>query len=161
MLFRNLTNHKNLFIKPVLNENIATALAGIERLKEAGFTIKAVVIDCQIGLAYELIKQFPVQICQYHQIMIAQRYTTKSPRLQAGKELLELAKSLPRYRRETFELQLHAWHTKWKDFLLERSTLEDGRITFTHKRLRQAYRSLITHIGFLFTYQQYEELDSV
>ncbi|MBW6440887.1 hypothetical protein K0B03_02525, partial [Patescibacteria group bacterium] len=48
---------------------------------------------------------------------------------------------------------------KWKDFLQEKSfNFETGKLHYTHKRLRSAYRSLKTNLPYLFTYQKYPQL---
>lgn len=54
---------------------------------------------------------------------------------------------------------LNKWYEKWEYFLEEKSiNLETGKLHFTHKRLRSAFRSLKTNLPYLFTYQKYPEL---
>ena len=100
-----------------------------------------------------------VQICQYHQQQIIQRYLTIRPKTQAGQELKILADSLTRTSEGLFSESLTAWHNRWEVFLKERSHAPDGKHWwYTHKRLRSAYRSLKTNLPCLFSYLRYPEL---
>jgi hypothetical protein len=89
-------------------------------LKENGFNIKAIVCDGRKGLL-SLFPDIPKQMCQFHQVAIITRCLTRKPKLQAAKELRELALLLSKTDRESFEGGLAAWHTKWENFLNERS----------------------------------------
>ena len=103
----------------------------------------------------------PVQMCHFHQKMIVNRYLTTRPKLEAGKELRQIAATLCNTNEEEFEQQLKAWHKKWSKFLKEKS-IDDaitGKWHYTHKRLRSAYRSLISNLPYLFTYQKHPELN--
>jgi hypothetical protein len=100
-----------------------------------------------------------VQICQYHQQQIIQRYLTNKPKIQAGQELKILSDSLTRASEGLFSESLLAWHKKWAEFLKERTYAPDrGHWWYTHRRLRSAYRSLKTNLPYLFSYQKYPEL---
>jgi len=72
--------------------------------------------------------------------------------LQASKELWTLALLLKQTDKESFEGGLNTWYFKWKDFLDERSLDANGKKRYIHKRLRSAYRSLLTNLPWLFTW---------
>jgi len=61
----------------------------------------------------------------------------------------------------TFSGLLKNWHERWGKFLSERTitdcSYKPNRWTYTHRKLRAAYRSLVTKLPFLFTYQRYSE----
>ena len=157
MVWRCPHRKKNLLWKFLKQENKNEYVQGIEELQKQQWNTKAVVCDGKRGL----FKAFdcPVQMCHFHQAAIVTRYVTRRPKLQAGIELQQLMRMLPRTDEASFTHWLHNWHTQWKDFLDERTTnLFDRRICFTHKRLRSAYRSLKTNLPYLFTFEKYPEL---
>jgi len=93
------------------------------------------------------------------QKQIVQRYLTKNPKLEASKELKQIVETLTRIDEYTFTLTLKEWHKKWHDFLKEKTIHSiTERWSYTHKKLRFAYRSLNTNLPYLFTYQQYPHL---
>lgn len=101
----------------------------------------------------------PVQMCQFHQIAIINRYLTGKPKLEAGKELRSIALALTDSTENEFTDLLDNWYDKWKEFLKEKSiNIETGKLHYTHKRLRSAHRSLKTNLPYLFTYRKYPEL---
>lgn len=126
-------------------------------IERRGFTILAAVIDGRKGIR-EVFSDVPVQMCQYHQLMILRRYLTMNPRLEAGQELRTISKSLCNVNRSEFEFLFAQWCIKWNDFLKERTHNIDGKWRYTHRRLRSARRSLMTNLPHLFTYQDYPVL---
>ena len=125
---------------------------------KGGATILAAVIDGRKGIR-EVFADVPVQMCQYHQLMILGRYLTMNPRLEAGRELRTISKKLCNINRSEFELLFAQWCNKWDEFLKERTYNIDGKWHYTHMRLRSARRSLKTNFPNLFTYQDYPELE--
>jgi hypothetical protein len=100
-----------------------------------------------------------IQICQYHQQQIVQRYLTNKPKTQAGQELRLLTYSLTRQTEKSFVAALQEWHDRWWSLLAERTIAPDGKHWwYTHRQLRAAYRSLNTNLPYLFNYQRYPEL---
>ena len=73
------------------------------------------------GLAQALYP-IPVQMCQFHQILITRRYLTQDPDLEASIELLNLAKSITRMDKESFVGAFNEWYEKYKDVLKSVST---------------------------------------
>jgi len=149
---------KNIYWKEVSIENPEVYWQARNKIEQQGFTLKAAVIDGKRGVKGVFL-DLPVQMCQFHQIAIVNRYLTRKPKLEAGKELRSIALSLTHSTENEFTVLLENWYSKWKDFLKEKSlNLETQRWRFTHKRLRSAYRSLKTNLQYLFTYQKYPEL---
>jgi hypothetical protein len=127
-------------------------------LEEAGLNIQAVVLDAKHGIK-EVFSDRVVQICQYHQQQIVYRYLTTRPKTEAGLELKVLTSVLTELDEKSFTELLDAWYKKWSVFLKERTYKPDGKhYWYTHKRVRAAYRSLITNLPYLFSYQRYPEL---
>lgn len=87
------------------------------------------------------------------------RYLSRRPKLEAGKELRELALKLTESSREDFVSGLEDWYARWKDFLAEKTVdSKTERWHFTHRKVRSAYRSLRTNLPWLFTYRDHPKL---
>lgn len=129
------------------------------KFEEQGYHIKAAVLDGKRGVR-NVFSDIPVQMCQFHQAAIINRYLTTRPILEAGKELRQIALQLTKLNEKDFTKLLDNWHVKWQKFLKEKTTNPfTNRWHYTHKRIRSAYRSLKTNLPFLFTYQKYPELN--
>jgi len=103
--------------------------------------------------------RFPSKYVIFIKISIVTRYLTQKPKLPAGRELKGIVATLPQSNRSDFENSLEQWHQKWAPFLSEKSiNWETGKQTYTHRRIRSAYRSLKTNLPYLFTYQNYPDL---
>jgi len=101
----------------------------------------------------------PIQMCQFHQIQIIQRYLTRKPKTQASIELKKLTLTLTKQTEVEFVKNLNDWYLRWSDYLNERSkSPSTGKTYYTHKRLRSAYLSLKRHLPYLFVFQHYKEL---
>jgi hypothetical protein len=149
---------KNLYWKTVTTENKAVYEEARRYLEAAGFTIQAVILDAKHGIK-EVFADLVVQLCQYHQIQIVGRYLTHNPKIEAGIELKALTGGLTELDEESFSELLTVWHEKWSGFLKERTYKPDEKHWFyTHRRIRAAYKSLVTNLPCLFSYQKYPEL---
>lgn len=149
---------KNIYWKEVSTETPEIYWHARTQIERQGFTLKGVVIDGKRGVK-EVFLDLPVQMCQFHQVAIINRYLTRKPKLDAGKELRSITLALTDLNENEFTVLLNNWHEKWKYFLEEKSiNSETQRLHYTHKRLRSAYRSLKTNLPYLFTYQKYPEL---
>lgn len=149
---------KNLYWTEILSETAEIYRSARQELEASGFRIQAIVLDGRKGIR-EVFNDIPVQMCHFHQQMIVTRYLTTNPKLLAGKELRSLSLSLTGSTKEELGLKLEQWHKRWEQFLKEKTmNLLTGRWSYTHKRLRAAYRSLKTNLPYLFTYQKYPEL---
>jgi hypothetical protein len=150
---------QNLYWKEITTESKAIYEEARQYLETNGFDIRAVVIDAKHGTK-EAFRGLVVQICQYHQQQIIQRYLTDNPKTQAGIELKIVAASLTQQHEASFRDELGRWHTTWRSFLLERTYTEDGKHWwYTHRRLRAAYRSLLSNLPYLFNYKNHPELN--
>ena len=114
--------------------------------------IKAVVCDGHVGLL-QAISFCPVQMCQFQ---IVRRLLTNNPHLPAGVELLALMRRMFSMRKEEFITAFDKWCDKWKEFLNERTLLISGKTT--HRRLRTARRSIKTHLPWLYTCEEYPDM---
>lgn len=151
MVFRDWLTRENLLWYYVPYETIAWYEKGINELKLNGFKVLGIVVDGKKGLMTKF--EEPTQMCQFHQLQIVKRYITSKPKLEAGIELKALAERLTRTDRPSFEYWLNQWFLKWRDFLKEKTiNPKTGRKTYTHSRLRSAYRSLKTNLPYLFVY---------
>lgn len=127
-------------------------------LESNGFRIHGIVCDGLRGLFHAL-SCYPVQMCQFHQLMIIRRYLTDIPELPASQELLCMARTISRTDRDTFINELGQWYGRWEGFLRERIIGKDGEhTTYKHRRLRSAYLSLKRNIPWLWTCQDYQHL---
>ncbi|MBU4338021.1 hypothetical protein KKB43_05260 [Patescibacteria group bacterium] len=149
---------KNIYWKEVSTETPDIYWQARTQIEQQGFTLKGVVIDGKRGVK-EVFLDLPVQMCQFHQVAIINRYLTRKPKLDAGKELRKIALALTDSSEKEFTFLLNSWYEKWKHFLQEKSiNFETHKLHYTHKRLRSAYRSLKTNLPYLFTYQKHPEL---
>ena len=159
MVIKDALRNKILWHKYVRNETIAQYIEGISWLKSQGFKIYGAVIDGMRGLAQALYP-IPVQMCQFHQILIIRRYLTQEPDLEASVQLLDLVKSLTRMDKESFIGAFNEWYEKYKDVLNER--VHDKRIKrnmppYMRPRLRSAYLSLRRNMPLLWTFYDHPE----
>jgi hypothetical protein len=77
------------------------------------------------------------------------RCLTKNPRLEANKELKDIAQCLTDMTRNALQTGLDLWHEEHGEWLKER---DDITKQYVHKRTRQAYFSLRRNLPYLFTY---------
>ena len=159
MVIKDALRNKVLWHKYVRNETIAQYIEGVSWLQSKGFKIYGAVIDGMRGLAQALYP-IPVQMCQFHQILITRRYLTQEPDLEASVELLDLVKNITRMDKESFVGAFDEWHEKYKDVLNER--VHDKRIKrytppYMRPRLRSAYLSLKRNRPLLWTYYEHPE----
>ena len=158
MVFKNSLDGVVLYKQYVRYETNALYLAGISEISRRGIHIQGIVCDGRQGL-FGLFGDIPVQMCQFHQIQIVQRYLTRKPQSQAAIELKKLTLKLTKQSKADFMNSLNHWCLKWSDFLNERSTSHStGKTYYTHKRLRSAYLSLKRHLPYLFVFEDYKEL---
>ena len=158
-VFREPNTHQNVWWQETVYETTSIYRIGRRHLEKNGFTIQVVVLDGKRGVR-EVFKDIPVQMCHFHQKQIIRRYLTNQPKLKASIELKDITRTLINTNEKEFTKQLNNWHSKWKDFLKEKTiNSETNRWCYTHKRLRSAFRSLKTNLPYLFTYQKYPNLN--
>lgn len=158
-VFRDWNKKENLWWKFVEEESISTYTEGRMFLEGEGYEIRSVTCDGFRGLI-NVFNSIPVQFCHFHQKQIIQRYVTQNPRLEAGKDLLEIVKLLPVTNEKQFKITLQKYLIQHKEFLNEKTTDPfTGKWSFTHKRLRSAIKSLTVNLPYLFTYRKYPKLN--
>lgn len=151
MVFKN-TEGQHLYWQYVKYETIAEYVEGINYLKAQGIGIKGIVCDGRKGL-FQALNDYPIQMCQFHQIAIVTRYITRKPKVRASIELKGIMHLLPQTDKESFFGVLDEWYSKWGDYINERAVNpETGKSRYVHKRLRSAYRSLERNKPYLFTW---------
>lgn len=139
------------------HERLEDYKEGIAYLESKGYVIEAIVSDGFKGLR-RAFPNYKFQLCQFHQVMTIKTKLTSKPKLDASKELLALSKILCHTDKDSFIGAFTEWHKKWKAFLKERTTTEDGRSYYTHKTLRSAFLSLKRNMPWLWTWYDYPEL---
>lgn len=160
LVFRSPLLKRNLWWKEAGTESLFLYREGLCHLLAEGWTFTGVVIDGKRGVA-QVFEDFglPVQYCQFHQVKTVTKYLTRRPKSAAAKELRALALTLAETSEEAFKTQLAAWYTRWQTFLDETSPapMKKRGWEYTHRRTRAAYRSLLTNLSRLFTYQKYPD----
>ena len=157
MAIKDAYRNKILWRKYVRYETIAGYLEGVSWLKEHGFRIYGVVIDGLRGLA-EALRTYPVQHCQFHQMMTVRHYLTGNPDIEASRELLSLSCGMFRMDKDGFIGAFDEWYVKYKDVLNER--VHDRRMKtppYMRPRLRSAYLSIKRNMKRLWTFYDYKD----
>ena len=154
MAIKDALRKKILWHKYVAHETIADYLEGVKWLKDNGFRIYGAVIDGMRGLAQAL-RPYPVQLCQFHQMLTVRHYLTQEPDLEASRELLNLVNTITKTNKESFMGLFDEWYEKYKDIVNER--VSDMRIKkktppYMRPRLRSAYLSVKRNMPLLWTY---------
>lgn len=127
----------------------------IERL---GYTIQAIVLDGRRGIP-GVFKGIPVQICHFHQWKIVRKYLTTRPKLDSHKALLAIAGLIAKSTEIEMRSMLARFEENFRADLNEKHVCSHcGKPVYTHRKLRAAYRSLITNLPCLYTYQKYPDL---
>lgn len=160
MVFRASNLRENLLWYEVPHETNKKYSEGIQELIKKGWKIKMLIADGKPGLG-KLFPSIPFQHCHFHMFQIVTRYISKNPKLQAGKELRTIMFRLKETDEVSFNYWISQWHIRWKDFLNQRTFNPlTGKNSFTHIRLRQAYRAIKRALPVLFTFQQFPIQDS-
>ncbi len=159
MVIKDALRKKVLWRKYVSHETVADYMEGVRWLEWQGFRIYGVVIDGLRGLAKSLYP-YPVQFCQFHQMLIVRRYLTREPDLDASRELLGLVNQITKMDKESFVGMFDEWYGRYKDVVNER--VHDKRIKkktppYMRPRLRSAYLSLKRNMPLLWTFYDHPE----
>jgi hypothetical protein len=158
MVFKDSISGKYLFKQYVKTETNKGYLSGIKEIRRRGIFIQSIICDGRRGL-FQLFGDLPIQMCQFHQIQIINRYLTRKPKTQAAIELRTLTLTLTKVSKEQFLQALESWYCKWKKYLKERTiNAVTGKSYYTHRRLRSAWLSLKRNLSWLFTCEDYKEL---
>ena len=159
MVIRDALRGNVLWHKYVRHETVAQYVEGVNWLRSNGFRIYGAVIDRMKGLPQAL-KPVPVQMCQFHQMLIVRRYLTQDPEIEASRNLLELVNGMAETDKESFIGAFNEWYDKYRDVGNER--VHDGRIKrrtppYMRPRLRSAYLSVKRNMPLLWTFYDHPE----
>ena len=81
------------------------------------------------------------------------------PRLEAGRDLQKIIHNLTSTTETIFTKRLNEWYEKHKDFLAEKTIDPDTlKEQFNHQKLVSAYKGLVTHLHYLFTYKNQKDI---
>lgn len=141
-----------LFWLEIEAESIALYQVGVSMLLMAGWQITSITVDGRRGILEALGAYAPVQLCHFHQLATVTRYLSKKPQLQAAIELKKISLSLTSTDPDRWTAILKIWHYKHHLFLKEKTYHPSGRWSYTHRRVRSCYYSLIRNVPYLFTY---------
>lgn len=154
MVIRDALRGNVLWHKYVRHETVAQYVEGVNWLRSNGFRIYGAVIDGMKGLPQAL-KPVPVQMCQFHQMLIVRRYLTQDPEIEASRNLLELVNGMAVTDKESFIGAFNEWYDKYRDVVNER--VHNGRIkrrppvhaSQTAKRLSERQAQHASSVDFL------------
>lgn len=148
-----------LYYQWISHEKRIDYINAIDAITSMGYNIKALVLDGGVGLSIGS-QRYPVQMCQYHYIAIIRRKLTMNPKIEASKELLQIARGITKQEKEVFVKEFFEWQNRWDSFLKERTIQEEtGRWQYTHKALRSAAFTTQELIPYLFTYKEHPHLN--
>ncbi|KWW26611.1 MAG: hypothetical protein F083_3218, partial [bacterium F083] len=146
---------KPLYMAFVKSKTVKDYEDAVSSIKERGFIIRGLIIDGKQSL-FKTFSEYHIQMCQFHMKQIIRRYLTLHPKMHASRELKELADRLHKADEADFKRDYQDWNEKWKDTIGHKSLHKDGKMHYTHQRLRAAMNSLNFYLPYLFTYQREE-----
>lgn len=154
-IFRDVTNKVILHWIFVNSENIQAHIEGVKYLSTQKIVMMGFVVDGFWGFYNAFGAKYDVQMCQKHMADLIRRKTTLHPRLEASRELKGLSDRLSSTSKQDFLLQYNIWLEKWKYFLAEQTySRSEGRLIYTHERIRQAIRGIDRYLPYLFTFER-------
>ena len=142
-----------LYMAFVKSETVKDYEDAVCSIKVRGYVIRGIVIDGKQSL-FKTFSDYPIQMCQFHMKQIVRRYITLKPKLLAARELKTLVDRLCESEEADFKKDYQGWKEKWKDTIDHKSQHIDGKMHYTHRRLRAAMNSLNYYLPYLFTYQR-------
>ena len=144
---------KPLYMAFVKSETVKNYEDAVSSIKDRGYTIRGLIIDGKKSL-FKTFSEYRIQMCQFHMKQIVRRYITLNPKMLAARELKNLVDRLHERDEADFKKDYQEWKKKWKDTINHKSQHIDGKMHYTHKRLRAAMNSLDYYLPYLFTYQR-------
>jgi hypothetical protein len=142
-----------LYMAFVRSETVKDYMDAVSSMEERDYSIRGLIIDGKQSL-FRTFSEYRVQMCQFHMQQIVRRYLTLSPRMLASRELKELVGRLHKADEADFKRDYQEWKEKWEDTIGHKSLHKDGKMHYTHQRLRAAMNSLNFYLPYLFTYQR-------
>jgi len=109
---------------------------------------------------YKAFKDYPIQLCQFHQRKTINKYLTRHPKLDIAIDLQKIMYNLTTTTKVRFTNKLNLWHTKYKEILYEKSINKNTKkSSFKHQRIISAYKNLLRNLPYLFTYKKYKDFN--
>ena len=142
-----------LYMAFVRSETVKDYVDAVSSMEERDYSIRGLIIDGKQSL-FRTFSEYRVQMCRFHMQQIVRRYLTLSPRMLASRELKELVGRLHKADEADFKRDYQEWKEKWEDTIGHKSLHKDGKMHYTHQRLRAAMNSLNFYLPYLFTYQR-------
>ena len=138
--------HEILIWKHIQTKRVDDYKYLLVELLALGYTILSVTIDGKRGVN-SVFKDYPVQMCHFHQKRIIQRYITLNPKLEASQELKKIMTKLKYSDESRFSKALDIWYIKYKDFLNEITLPPYNRkYSFTYKNHNKLNLSNTTNL---------------
>lgn len=144
-----------LYMAFVKSETVKDYQDAVSSIKERGYCIRGLIIDGKQSL-FNTFSEYHIQMCQFHMRQILRRYLTLNPKMLAARDLRDLASRLNKVKENDFKKDYQEWKEKWKDTINHKSLHKDGKMHYTHRRLRSAMNSLNFYLPYLFTFQREE-----
>ena len=142
-----------LYMAFVRSETVKDYEDAVSSIRDRGYSIRGLIIDGKQSL-FKTFSDAPTQMCQFHMKQIVRRYLTLNPKLLAARDLRDLVGRLHRSDEADFKKDYQDWKVKWKDTIGHKSLHKDGKMHYTHQRLRAAMNSLNFYLPYLFTFQR-------
>ena len=148
LVIRSLELKKSIYWRFIEKESYEEYKMAIEEILRQEWKVAAATCDMKRGIR-QAIEYYgiPVQFCHFHQRKMVGTYITNYPKTLARKTLLDLTNNIKQYNQQGFKEQLEKWYRKWFKELTQ------------DIKLKSAHRSLKTNLPYLFTYQNYPELN--
>lgn len=157
MVFRGNPNNKlkfeNLRWKYLKSETVKEYYYNIYALAQK-YKIKSFTVDNKGGLIKMLERRYPntpIQLCQFHMVASVIRLTTRNPKSQCGRDLLNLIFQLKNSTKKEFKQRLSNFLNTHIHYLQQRN--HTGK--YIHEDLRQAITSITRNLKYLFTCESY------
>jgi len=142
-----------LYMSFVKSETAKDYEDAVSSITHRGYTIRGLIIDGKQSL-FKTFSDYPIQMCQFHMKQIIRRYLTLNPKLLAGRELKGIVDRLHKSDEADFSKDYIEWKEKRKGTIAHKSLHKDGKMHYTHQRLRAAMNSLNFYLPYLFTFQR-------
>ena len=142
-----------LYVAFVKSETVKDYEDAVSSIKNRGYMIGGLIIDGKQSL-FKAFSDYHIQMCQFHMKQIVKRYLTQHPKMLSSRELKDLVGRFHWRKEEDFKKDYQEWKEKWKDTINHKSLHKDGKMHYTHRRLRAAMNSLNFYLPYLFTYQR-------
>lgn len=142
-----------LYMSFVKSETVKDYEDAVSSISERGYRIRGLIIDGKQSL-FSSFLEYNIQMCQFHMKQIIRRYLTLKPKMLAGRELKDLVGRLHKAEAYDFKKDYQEWKEKWKNTINHKSLHKDGKMHYTHRRLRSAMNSLNFYLPYLVTYQR-------